>query len=458
MVGEARLARRRPRAAADQPGGRDRVVRRAEGPPGDQPAAVVAPGDAVDARHLQRLLSGQRRQDARQAPREHRLADPRRALEEQVVTARRRDLHGVHGLGLAGDVAEVGASCGLGLPQPRAPGARRARSPSSSSTASRRPAAGTTSSPSTSAASADDSPGRSGRRARRAARLPPRPASPGPARISPPRESSPWTAQDSRRASETCPLAARTPRASARSKPGPILRRYAGARLAVMRPFGKSKPELRMADRTRSRASRTAVSARPTMRNAGRPGAHVDLDRDAAGVEPVDGEGGDASEHAADGRTPAVTRHDARFAQAWPRRQRSAHVPPPSAPVASPPCPTTPDIGSAAPARTSPPRTWCVSATSDRAQSPDPLRRARPRGFDGETLVFCEVKTRRAGPSASRGTPWARASEAGAHDGRGLAGRDDRPALLGRAALRRDRRRVRRVGKLLALDHVQDAF
>ena len=45
----------------------------------------------------------------------------------------------------------------------------------------------------------------------------------------------------------------------------------AGARLAVIRPSGNLKPELRIADRMRSRDSRTAVSPRPTTVNAGRP-------------------------------------------------------------------------------------------------------------------------------------------------------------------------------------------
>ena len=44
----------------------------------------------------------------------------------------------------------------------------------------------------------------------------------------------------------------------------PSLRRSAGARLTVIRRAGNSKPELRIAERTRSRASRTAVSGNPT--------------------------------------------------------------------------------------------------------------------------------------------------------------------------------------------------
>jgi hypothetical protein len=41
--------------------------------------------------------------------------------------------------------------------------------------------------------------------------------------------------------------------------------------LAVIRVWGKSKPEFRIAERTRSRDSRTAASPRPTIVNEGRP-------------------------------------------------------------------------------------------------------------------------------------------------------------------------------------------
>ena len=51
-------------------------MRRAERTLGHQPGAAAAPGDAVDARHLDRLRPRQRRQDRGQPPREHRLADP----------------------------------------------------------------------------------------------------------------------------------------------------------------------------------------------------------------------------------------------------------------------------------------------------------------------------------------------------------------------------------------------
>ena len=49
------------------------------------------------------------------------------------------------------------------------------------------------------------------------------------------------------------------------------MRSDAGARLTVTRLSGNSKPELRIATRTRSRASRTARSPNPTMVKFGRP-------------------------------------------------------------------------------------------------------------------------------------------------------------------------------------------
>ena len=48
--------------------------------------------DGVDPRHLERLVPGQRRQDAREAPPEHRLAGSRRPGEENVVLAGRGEL------------------------------------------------------------------------------------------------------------------------------------------------------------------------------------------------------------------------------------------------------------------------------------------------------------------------------------------------------------------------------
>src|SRR5690606_34837856 len=90
-------------------------------------------------------------------------------------------------------------------------------------------------------------------------------------RRAPERASSPRNSCPSRRSRGTCPLAARMPRAMARSKRQPSLGRSAGARLTVTRPAGNSSFALWMAARTRSRASFTTVSASPTMVVPGRP-------------------------------------------------------------------------------------------------------------------------------------------------------------------------------------------
>ena len=55
------------------------------------------------------------------------------------------------------------------------------------------------------------------------------------------------------------------PSAIGRSNDEPALRMSAGARLTVTRCGGNSKPELRIALRTRSRLSRTLASGRPTI-------------------------------------------------------------------------------------------------------------------------------------------------------------------------------------------------
>ena len=69
------------------------------------------------------------------------------------------------------------------------------------------------------------------------------------------------------------PLATSRARAMGRSKPGPSLRRSAGARFTITRVRGTLRPLWRRAERTRSRDSCTAASARPTMCSPGSPGA-----------------------------------------------------------------------------------------------------------------------------------------------------------------------------------------
>ena len=92
-------------------------------------------------------------------------------------------------------------------------------------------------------------------------------------RNSPVSPSSPWNSHPPRASRGTWPLAARIPRAMARSKRPPSLGRSAGARFTVIERGGNSNWELRMAARTRSFASRTAVAGRPTIDMRGRPPA-----------------------------------------------------------------------------------------------------------------------------------------------------------------------------------------
>ena len=94
---------------------------------------------------------------------------------------------------------------------------------------------------------------------------------PGTARRSPPSDSSPMNAH--RPVARTWSEPSRMPMAMARSSEAPALRRSAGARLTVIRRGGNARPLLRIAPRTRSRASWSAASGRPTIVNPGRPGA-----------------------------------------------------------------------------------------------------------------------------------------------------------------------------------------
>ena len=91
-------------------------------------------------------------------------------------------------------------------------------------------------------------------------------------RSSPDKDSSPANSCPASRLASICPLAARMPSAIGRSNRPESLGRSAGARFTVMRLLlGKSSPAFCRAERTRSRASFTSTSARPTSVKLGRP-------------------------------------------------------------------------------------------------------------------------------------------------------------------------------------------
>lgn len=89
---QAHFARLHPEPAAGERRHRGRMVRAAERARPRQPPALQRARHRSDHRHLQRLGGIERRQDARQAGGEQRLARARRPAHQQVMPARRRNL------------------------------------------------------------------------------------------------------------------------------------------------------------------------------------------------------------------------------------------------------------------------------------------------------------------------------------------------------------------------------
>src|SRR3989344_8668174 len=88
--------------------------------------------------------------------------------------------------------------------------------------------------------------------------------------IDPSKDSSPKTSVLEKSAA-SCPEAWSKPNAIGKSKLGPSLGKSAGARFTVILLAGKSAPEFFKADLTRSFASSTALSGKPTMVKEGSP-------------------------------------------------------------------------------------------------------------------------------------------------------------------------------------------
>ena len=191
-----------------------------------------------------------------------------------------------------------------------ATGTRRGRRPRTSSAASARLAAPTTSIPSTRRPSSTADGATTTRPIRRSASAATIGRMPGTGRTSPSRPSSPRRATGSGPA-RTCSEPRRIPMAMARSSDAPVLRSSAGARLTVRRRGGKANPAFRIAPRTRSRASCTAVSPRPTTVKPGRPGATSTSTRMDRPSRPCKRGGRDDGQHAGHptgGRSPQTYR------------------------------------------------------------------------------------------------------------------------------------------------------
>ena len=106
--------RRDARATADQGGNRRRVVRGAERRAGEQRTAGRQPTEQrVDRADRQCLVIGQVGKQTGQSLGEHRLADPGWTGEQQVVTARRGDLHRMPRLTLAHHIGQIRVRPGI---------------------------------------------------------------------------------------------------------------------------------------------------------------------------------------------------------------------------------------------------------------------------------------------------------------------------------------------------------
>ena len=236
-------------------------------------------------------------------PRHHRLAGAGRADHQHVVAAGRGDFERAPRERLTADVGEVRRRRRRSARRrrPASPGAARECRPDRSA---RRPprrasAPDRASSPSTTEASPALRTRQQQRR--RTARGAPRPRSaarraPAGSRRRATARRAAATSATSRRV--TSPVAARMPSAIGRSNDEPALRMSAGARLTVTRCGGNSKPELRIALRTRSRLSRTLASGRPTIAERRQAERDVDLDLHRAGLDPEDRRRAHAGEHA----------------------------------------------------------------------------------------------------------------------------------------------------------------
>ena len=126
VVGERNLAGARGRTAADQSRDRRRVVRRAKGPlheealPLSQPARHRPHGSGLD-----RFFERGRRQQSRNALRQHRLARSGRPDQQSAVRSGRGDLQGALAGALAAHFGKIDPRVGGGLRRRRLRGERK---------------------------------------------------------------------------------------------------------------------------------------------------------------------------------------------------------------------------------------------------------------------------------------------------------------------------------------------
>src|SRR6266576_5509369 len=105
---KTRFARPQPRSAPDDRSGRRAVMRGAKRRVADERMVWIdETRDGMDPGDLERLLLLERRQDSRQPAGEHGLARAGWAAEQQVVTARGRQLECTASSFLAANVGEI---------------------------------------------------------------------------------------------------------------------------------------------------------------------------------------------------------------------------------------------------------------------------------------------------------------------------------------------------------------
>ena len=267
----------------------------------------------MDPRHLERLVTGQRRQDAREAAPEHRLARARRAGQQHVVLPGGGELESAATALLPPNLGEIGQERLLELVTSRR-GGERDLAPRRGDRRPPRPdgGRGRRRCPASAASGADSAAQRSS--VRPARRAPSATAIvPATGRILPSSESSPTQACSSSRAGGSWCEPASSARAIGRSKPDPSFRSAAGARLTVIRCL-RGPRQQRVDDAAVDPV--LGLLARPVGepddRESGQVGRdEVGFDLDPTRFEADDGRGEGACEHSSDAtpkRVPCLCR------------------------------------------------------------------------------------------------------------------------------------------------------